>query len=87
MLDPTSMLADDDAEAEVGRALHEVPQSTLRAFAGGVLLAQVGLFAVSLGVLVAAFRDQTVLGAAFVAVGVGSLLATLVIVRRQDRGR
>lgn len=87
MLDPGSLLEEDHAGSDVGRVIREVPQATLRAFVGAVLLAQVGLFAVSLGVLLASFRGQTTLGAALVAVGVASLVATAVIVRRQRRRR
>lgn len=56
---------------------------TVQAFWGAVLLANVGLFAVSVGPMFAYFQGRTALGAAMVGVGVVALGRTYYIYRTQ----
>lgn len=84
-LDPGSILEEGETDDDVGAIIGSAPKATLRAFVGAALLAQVGLFALSLGVLLAYFRGQSVLGGGLVVGGVVALVATLAVVRRQRR--
>lgn len=84
-LDPGSLLEEGETDDDIGATLRTAPRDVLRAFVGAALLAQAGLFAVSLGLLLAYFRGQTALGGALVAVGVVALALTVAAVRRYGR--
>jgi len=74
---------EDEAEArELGDAVESIAPETLRAFVTVAVLVHVGLFAASLGAMLAAFRGQTALGGA---VAAGGLLALALAVRAYRR--
>ena len=78
--DDEDPFADDDTEFE--GSLSGIPVATLRAFLVIAILAQVGLFVVSLGAMLAGFRGQTTLGGGLAAVGALALLAAALVYRR-----
>lgn len=83
MLDPLSLLDEEfDRSGEFQASITELPRETFWAFLGAVLLGQVGLFAASLGLMLAGFRGQLVIGGALFVGGVLALGSTLVIYRR-----
>ncbi|MFB6121321.1 MAG: hypothetical protein ABEJ68_09420 [Halobacteriaceae archaeon] len=73
---------DEDETPAFEGSLTDVPKTTLRAFLAIVVLSQVGLFAVSLGVMLAGFRGQVNLGGALVAAGAVALTVAVVAYRR-----
>jgi hypothetical protein len=72
---PEAPTLDDDTEADEG---------TVRAFWSAVILANAGLFAVSIGPMLAYFQGQTTLGAALFVVGAVALGRTYYIYRTQS---
>jgi hypothetical protein len=62
----------------------EVDEGTARAFWSAVILANAGLFAVSIGPMLAYFQGQTTLGAALFVVGAVALGRTYYIYRTQS---
>lgn len=62
----------------------ETDDETIQAFWGAVILANVGLFAVSIGPMLAYFEGETTLGAALFVVGAVALGRTYYIYRRQS---
>jgi len=67
------LVEDADAVDSVEGSLTAIPVATLRAFLAVAALSQVGLFAVSLGAMLAGFRGQWALGGAVAAVGAVAL--------------
>lgn len=89
-MDPFSVVAeeDDDAGERLAEGVGSLSTTTFRAFVAALLLAQGGLFAASLGLLLAGFRGQVLLGSALFVGGTVALVATVGIVRwhgRRDR--
>jgi len=89
-MDPFSVVAeeDDDAGEELAEGVGSLSTTTFRAFIVALLLAQAGLFAASLGLLLGWFRAQWLLGGALFVGGIAALAATVGIVRwhgRRDR--
>jgi len=89
-MDPFSVVTeeDDDAGEELAEGVGSLSTTTFRAFVVALLLAQAGLFAASLGLLLGWFRAQWLLGGALFAGGIAALMATVGIVRwhgRRDR--
>ena len=83
MLDPLSLLDEEfDRSGAFQASIEELPREVFWAFLGAVLLGQVGLFAASLGLMLAGFRGQLLVGGALFAGGVLALGGTLVIYRR-----
>lgn len=62
----------------------ETDDETVQAFWGAVILANVGLFAVSIGPMLAYFEGRTTLGAALFVVGAVALGRTYYIYRTQS---
>lgn len=88
-MDPFSVVAeeDDDAGERLADGVGSLSSGTFRAFVAALLLAQGGLFAVSLGLLLAWFRGQVLLGGVLFVGGTAALVATAGIVHwhgRQD---
>lgn len=83
MLDPFSVL---EEEHEPGDDLQATIQhrddGTLRRFGVAVVLTQVGLFALSLGLLLWWFRGQAALGGGLVVGGLLALVVTAFVYRR-----
>jgi hypothetical protein len=89
-MDPFSVVAedDDDAGEQLADGVGSLSATTFRAFVAAFLLAQGGLFAASLGLLLAWFRGQVLLGGALFVGGTAALVVTVGIVRwhgRRDR--
>lgn len=64
----------------------ETDDETVQAFWGAVILANAGLFAVSIGPMLAYFEGRTTLGAALFVVGIVALGRTYYIYRTQSSG-
>ena len=80
LLDPLSMLEeeeDPDFSAEFQETIERADSGTLWAFIAAVLLAQAGLFAVSLGAMLIWFRNQWTLGGGLVGGGGVALALTV----------
>lgn len=86
-MDPFSVVAeeDDTAGEDLADGVGSLSSATFRAFVAGLLLAQAGLFAASLGLLLVWFRGQSFLGGALAVGGAAALLATVWIVRWHGR--
>jgi hypothetical protein len=78
---------DDDAGAELAEGVGALSKWTFRAWVVAFLLAQAGLFAASLGLLLAWFRGQLLLGGGLFVGGSVALLLTAGIVRWHRRQR
>lgn len=82
MIDPLSLLDEEfDPSGEFQGSVTELPRKVFWAFLGAALLGQVGLFAASLGLMLAGFRGQLVIGGALFVGGVLALGGTFVIHR------
>jgi hypothetical protein len=80
VIDPFSLLDEEfDPSEEFQGAVTELPREVFWAFLGAVLLAQVGLFAASLGLMLAGFRGQLVVGGTLFVGGVLALGGTFAI--------
>jgi hypothetical protein len=81
-LDPLSLVAEeeDSSSVDLTSGVRTMSGETFYAFVGALLLAQAGLFATSLGLLLGWFRGQWTLGGGLVAGGVIALVATAAIV-------
>lgn len=86
-MDPFSVVAeeDDDASEQLAEGVGGLSSTTFRAFVTALLLAQAGLFAASLGLLLGWFRSQWLLGGALFVGGTAALAATVGIVRWHSR--
>lgn len=77
MLDPRSMLDEEDESADATmEAVGDVPRGTFWSFVATVILTQVGLAAVSIGLMFGWFLDQWGIGGQLIAVGVLTLGVT-----------
>jgi hypothetical protein len=87
VFDPLSLLDEEfDRSGEFQASVEELPREVFWAFLGAVLLAQVGLFAASLGLMLVGFRGQLAVGGALFVGGILALGGTVVVYRRV-RGR
>jgi hypothetical protein len=89
-MDPFSVVVEeeDDSGERLAEGVGSLSSGTFRAFVAALLLAQGGLFAASLGLLLAGFRGQLLLGGGLFVGGTVALVATAGIVRwhgRRDR--
>ncbi len=86
-MDPFSVVVeeDDDAGERLAGSVGSLSSGTFRAFVVALLLAQAGLFAASLGLLLGWFRAQWLLGGALFIGGIVALAATVGIVRWHAR--
>lgn len=88
MLDPFSLVAaEEERTGDLDIDVEALGSRTFTAFVAALLLAQVGLFAASLGLMLGYFRGQWTLGGALFLGGVAALVVTVGIVRwhrRQD---
>jgi uncharacterized membrane protein YhaH (DUF805 family) len=86
-MDPFSLVAaeEEPAAADLASGAGAMARETFYAFVAALLLAQAGLFATSLGLLLGWFRGQWLLGGGLAVGGVAALLATAAIVRWHDR--
>lgn len=85
--DPDSIGPDPPASPGVTTDETDVDEQTFRSFWGAVVMANVGLFCSSLGLMLWYFRGQAVVGLALIVVGFGSLARTYITYRRYlDRG-
>lgn len=83
MLDPFSVLEEgNEPSDDLQATIQHRDDGTLRRFGIAVVTTQVGLFALSLGLLLWWFRGQTVLGGALVAGGLLALGVTAIVYRR-----
>jgi hypothetical protein len=88
MLDPFSLVAaEEERTGDLDVDVEALGGRTFTAFVAALLLAQVGLFAASLGLMLGYFRGQWALGGALVLGGTAALLVTVVIVRWHRRQR
>ncbi|QCD67133.1 hypothetical protein GBQ70_14715 [Halomicrobium sp. ZPS1] len=88
MLDPFSLLTEDDASPDVTAAtVGEVSRGTFWAFVAALVLSQFGLAAVSLGALYGVVLGQWSLAGALVAVGVAALAGVGVLYWWHRTGR
>ncbi|MFC4549270.1 MULTISPECIES: DUF7322 domain-containing protein [Halorussus] len=86
--DPFDEDDDEAADRDLRRSIGKISPVTLREFVLLAVLIQVGLFAASLGLMLAAFRGQDVFGGALVGIGALALaLAAAVYLRRRARRR
>ena len=74
---------DDEADRNLREGLADISPETLRRFVLVAVLVQVGLFAASLGVMLAWFRGQRAVGGALVVGGAVALVVSLAVYRRQ----
>lgn len=82
MLDPFSLLEEDEEVSQEFQAdVQKMPAPTFWGFISALILAQVGIAAVSLGLLYAGILGQWTLGGVLFAVGVVALVATVIIYR------
>lgn len=82
MLDPLSLFDEEfDRSGEFQASIGELPRATFWAFLGAALLGQVGLLAASLGLLLAGFRGQLILGGGLFVGGLFALGAAFGIYR------
>jgi len=80
VFDPLSFAeTDTDLTGDLQASIQDAPCETVWAFALAFLLAQVGLFAVSLGPMLAWFRGQRLLGGALFAGGCLALAGTVAV--------
>lgn len=78
MLDPLSMLNEEtNSTEEFQESIQEIPRETLWPFLLAVLLAQVGLFALSLGLMLIVFRNQWTIGSLLFFGGMFAVIATV----------
>jgi hypothetical protein len=88
-MDPFSMVAaeeeQDHAGADLAEGVGSLDDGTFRDFIVALLLAQGGLFAASLGLMLWHFRGQGLLGGGLLAAGAVALVVTVVIVVRYER--
>ena len=82
VLDPLSLLDEEfDRSGEFQSSVTELPGEVFWAFLGAVLLAQVGLFAASLGLMLVGFRGQLLIGGSLLAGGTLALGSALALYR------
>ena len=86
-MNPFSWDDEGDESGDVQEVLTRTPPGTLRAFVLVSLLVQIGLFAGSLGLLLAVFRGQWTLGAALAGGGVTALVLAVFVYRRYRAAR
>ena len=88
LFDPFEEDDDEAADRDLQRSIGKISPATLREFVLLAVLVQVGLFAASLGLMLAAFRGQTLFGGALVGIGALALaFAAAVYLRRRRRHR
>jgi hypothetical protein len=88
MLDPFSLVAaEEERTGDLDVDVEALGSRTFTAFVAALLLAQVGLFAASLGLMLGHFRGQWTLGGALFLGGAAALLVTVAIVRWHRRQR
>ena len=80
-LDPFSVVEEEDPEftGEFQETMQRADGGTFWAFLAAALLAQVGLFATSLGLMLWWFRGQVALGGGLVVGGLVALVLTVAI--------
>ena len=76
-----------DGDLTGGDEEHDVDDDTFRSFYGAVVLANVGLFGVTVGPMLWFFRGQTLIGGAMFLVGVGALVRTYRIQKQYQQRR
>ena len=74
---------DDEADRDLREGLANVSPETLRRFVVVAVLVQAGLFAASLGVMLAWFRGQRAVGGALVVGGAAALAISVAVYQRQ----
>lgn len=84
--DPNSLGPDTPESLSAGRDAEEVDEQTFQAFWSAVLLANVGLFAASVGPMLAVFQGRYLLGGGMTVVGVVALARTYRIYQGFTRG-
>lgn len=87
MLDPFSLLEEETGPTEdLQESIQEIPRKTVWAFILAVLLAQAGLLAVSVGLMLVGFRGQWTVGGMLFSGGIFALIATVVVHRWHGAG-
>lgn len=84
--DPNSLGPDTPESLSPGRDAEEVDEETFQAFWSAVLLANVGLFAASVGPMLAVFQGRYLLGGALFLVGAVALARTYRVYRSFGSG-
>ncbi|PSP57127.1 hypothetical protein BRC82_00820 [Halobacteriales archaeon QS_1_67_19] len=77
---------DAEADRDLRRGLRGASPETLRAFVLLAVVVQAGLFAASLGAMLAAFRGRRLLGGGLVVAGLGALAVAGALYRRRRSG-
>lgn len=81
-MDPFSPFEDEEPDREFQETLRSISPETVLDFVLAVLLAHVGLFAGSLGLMLIWFRGQWEVGGALLAGGLLGLALTVAVYRR-----
>lgn len=82
VVDPFPLLnTEEESPGALLGSLEEIPRETLRAFLVAVVLAQAGLFGISLGLLLVGFRGQWTIGGSLVVCGLLALGFTAMVSR------
>lgn len=82
-----SFLDDDAADEEFAAAVEALPRETLLAFVAALFFVHVGLFGVSLGLLLGYFRGQWLLASLGIVGGTLALAAAIASYRWHERIR
>jgi hypothetical protein len=88
MFDPLSVIEEEspaEPSTDLGDSMQRADAATFWAFLAAALLAQAGLFAVSIGLMFGGFRGQWMLGGPLVGGGLVALALTVGIVRWHRR--
>ncbi|WP_158057392.1 DUF7322 domain-containing protein [Halorussus halophilus] len=72
-----------ERDPQLQQSIQSISTETLQQFILLAVLVQVGLFAISIGLLLVGFRGELVLGGALACVGVVALVVAVVVYRRR----